>query len=52
MKAIVFETTEGLLRCDHCGKIVECNENGDMPEVCQGCGDELDYSAIVASEEA
>ena len=44
--AFVFEASNGLLYCDDCDHIIECNECGDMPETCPECGAELDYSYI------
>ena len=36
---------DGISRCE-CGAAIECNECGDMPDVCPECGAELDYSRL------
>ncbi len=40
----VFETPYGEVLCGRCGCELECNECGDMPEVCPECGVTLSYS--------
>lgn len=40
----VFETVFGEVLCGRCGAELECNECGDMPEICPKCGAFLSYS--------
>lgn len=42
----VIPLNNGLLVCEFCGTGIFCNEYGDMPDVCPGCGCELDYKDI------
>lgn len=34
----------GELCCENCGASLECDQNGDFPELCPVCGAKLDYS--------
>lgn len=34
----------GELHCQVCDTVIRCNECGDMPERCPGCGTDIDYS--------
>ena len=40
----VYETPLGEVLCGRCGCEIECDECGDMPEICPECGAILDYS--------
>ena len=40
----VFETPYGEVLCGRCGYELECNDCGDMPDVCPECGAKLMYS--------
>lgn len=42
--AKVYEDNVGISRCDGCRAELLCDENGDMPDVCPGCGEQLDWS--------
>ena len=42
--AEVFETPMGEVLCGRCGHELECNDCGDMPDVCPECGVKLNYS--------
>ena len=42
--AEVYETPFGDVLCERCGAELECDECGDMPELCPECGAKLDYS--------
>lgn len=39
----VFETPFGEVLCGRCGAELECDECGDMPEICPECGAFLPY---------
>ena len=43
-KCAVYEDWYGITRCGVCHAPLTCDDNGDMPEECPGCGSELDYS--------
>lgn len=40
----VYETPFGEVLCGCCGAELECDDCGDMPEICPQCGAILDYS--------
>ena len=40
----VYETPFGEVLCGRCGCELECDENGDMPDICPECGAELGYA--------
>ena len=40
----VYEDDFGIIRCCGCGAELLCDGNGDMPEVCLNCGEELKWS--------
>ena len=42
----VIPLDNGLLVCDFCGCEIICDDCGDMPETCPGCGNELDYRDV------
>lgn len=42
----VIPLNNGLLVCDLCGTEICCDECGDMPEYCPGCGNELDFRDV------
>lgn len=42
----VFETPFGEVLCGRCGYCLECNENGDMPDICPECRAKLDYGVF------
>jgi len=46
MTVDVIPLDNGLLVCDCCGTGLFCDDCGDMPEKCPGCGNELDYKDI------
>ena len=48
----VFIDDEGLSRCGNCGEALECNEFGEMPDVCPVCCAVLDYDHIDDRKEA
>lgn len=33
----------GELFCENCGAPLECDQNGDLPELCPVCGTKLNY---------
>ncbi len=37
----------GELCCENCGASLECDQNGDLPELCPVCGAKLDYSKFL-----
>lgn len=39
--------TYGELFCENCGASLECDQNGDLPELCPVCGAKLDYSKFL-----
>ena len=39
----VVETPYGEVLCGRCGYSLECNEYGDMPDVCPECGEVLNW---------
>lgn len=39
----VFETPFGEVVCGRCGAELECDECGDMPEICPECGAFMSY---------
>lgn len=41
-----FIDDEGLSRCENCGEVLECDEFGEMPDVCPVCCAVLDYDHI------
>lgn len=43
VSANVYETDFGEVLCESCGASLECNECGDMPEICPKCGAFLSY---------
>lgn len=43
-KCEVYEDCYGYVRCGCCREAIFCDENGDMPEECPGCGAQLSYS--------
>lgn len=40
----VYETPVGEVLCGRCGRELECNDCGDMPDICPECGAPLNYS--------
>jgi hypothetical protein len=42
-------TEDGLVICGECGKELECDAAGDMPDICPGCGKRLEWSEWVES---
>lgn len=40
----VTMTPYGEVICGNCGRLIECNEFGDMPHKCPECGAILGYS--------
>lgn len=47
MKSKVREEEFGVLVCARCGSEIDCDENGDLPEICPNCAAELDYSDFI-----
>ncbi len=45
----VEEKNDGTVECTLCHHSIECDENGDMPELCPGCGSHLAYSSFEPS---
>ena len=43
MKARVLLSDYEETYCEHCGTTIECDENGEMPDICPHCKAELDY---------
>ena len=41
--ALAYMDDLGVARCGECGAELLCNETGDMPDVCPGCGRRLEY---------
>lgn len=51
-KVYVYENQHGVTYCSHCGYEISCDGCGDMPDYCQGCGLELDWSEWCKNREA
>lgn len=50
MKSEVYISIFGEAICGCCGYELECNDCGDMPEICPECGSQLDYEHIDEEE--
>lgn len=46
LHALVRDTDDGGVACGGCGKDLICNEYGDMPDECPGCGALLEYQGV------
>ena len=51
-RAFVLEDDYGLTYCETCKTVIECDENGDFPKRCPGCGGELDWTKWNEAQEA
>jgi hypothetical protein len=45
--SIPENTDDGLVICSECGEVLECDDGGDMPEICPGCGERVEWSQWV-----
>jgi len=43
MECVPLNTDDGLVICGACGKVLECDTNGDMPEYCPKCDTKVDW---------
>jgi len=43
MKCVPENTGDGLVFCGQCGRVLECDVNGDMPKYCPKCNTKLDW---------
>lgn len=51
-RAVVYEDRRGNVRCGACSTTLFCNDCGDMPSTCPGCGAPLSYDSFSPSAAA